>query len=208
MNITLYAARFSSATPIVNALAELEVPHELRLVDFAAPEEWKPKLAELNPNQKVPTLVADGTPMFEGCAILQWLGDRFGVERGLWPAVGDPLRLTALSWTTWAYVELGGAIKQLGYATSELAPAELHSEVHEKHARKALQERLSLLDARLAEREHILGEAFSLADLILSNTVAYGVILGMTTAGHEHVERWLARCQARPAYQRAWSAAA
>jgi len=208
MNIILYAAPFSSATPVVNTLAELDVPYELRLVDFATPEAWKPEVGELNPNQKVPTLVVGGTPMFEACAIMQWLGDRFGVERGLWPAADDPRRLTALSWTTWTYVELGGAIRRLGYATSDRAPAELHNAAHEKHARGALQEQLGMLDARLQTRDHILGDAFSLADVIVSNAVAYGVVIGMLTSGHDHVERWLARCQERPAYQNAWAAVA
>ena len=41
-------------------------------------------------NGKVPTLVVDGTPMFEALAIIQWLGDRYGVQQGLWPAANSP----------------------------------------------------------------------------------------------------------------------
>ena len=101
MTITLYAAPMSSATPVLTALTELEVPHEMVPMDLSAGDQRKPDFLALNPNGQVPTLVVDGTPMFEALAIMQWLGDRFGVERGLWPASDAPERLVALSWSTW-----------------------------------------------------------------------------------------------------------
>jgi len=85
MSLTLYAAPMSSATPVVCALAELDIPCEIVMLDLKAGDQKKPDYLALNPNGVVPTLVVDGTPLFEAIAIVQWLGDRYGVERGLWP---------------------------------------------------------------------------------------------------------------------------
>lgn len=205
MSITLYAAPMSSATPVVNAMLELDVPHEMVTIDLQSGDQRKPDFLALNPNGKVPTLVVDGTPMFEALAIMQWLGDRFGAERGLWPAADDPGRLEALSWTTWAYVSFGSHLSRLNFATSERVDASLHHAAHAEHAGAELQSLLAILDERLAERPHMVGDAFSLVDLIVGSVVTYATYVGVPTAAHEHVQAWLARLHERPAFKKAWA---
>jgi GST-like protein len=206
MSIILYAAPMSSATPVVHAFAELEVPHEMIRVDLSSGALRKPEFLALNPNGRVPTIVVDGTPMFEALAIMQWLGDRFGVERRLWPAADAPQRLEALSWSTWAYVTFGSAMQRLHFATSDRLPAELHHRAQAEHARTDLQHSLGLLDTHLAERPWMLGESFSLVDVIVGSVVTYGTFCGVDVDDHPHVRAWLARFHARPAYQKSWSA--
>ncbi|MEL6187566.1 MAG: glutathione S-transferase N-terminal domain-containing protein, partial [Myxococcota bacterium] len=150
MSITLYAAPLSSATPVVHALEELEVPHERILLDLQAGDQKQASFLELNPNGLVPTLVVDGTPMFEALAIMQWLGDRFGVDRGLWPALDAPERLEALSWSTWMYVSVGSELKRMLLASSDRVDPSLHHEPQAKLAHQELQEMLTILDQRLA----------------------------------------------------------
>ena len=57
MSMTLYAAPMSSATPVVCALAELDVPCQIVMLDLAAGDQKKPEYLALNPNGVVPTLV-------------------------------------------------------------------------------------------------------------------------------------------------------
>lgn len=208
MSMTLYAAPMSSATPVVHALAELDVPYELESVDLSAGDQRKPAFLALNPNGQVPTLVVDGTPMFEALAILQWLGNRYGVDRGLWPAADDPKRLEALSWTTWAYATFGPNVRRLHLATSDRAPKELHSEAHAQHSREQMQQLLGVLDARLEGRRHLLGDDFSLADLVVASVVTYATYCGLSAADHPRVCAWLERFQARPAYRQTWAPSA
>ena len=96
MSIVLYWHPMSSATPIACALTELAVPHERVKIDIRTGEQRRPEYLAMNPNGKVPTLTVDGAPMFEALAIHLWLGHRFGIERGLWPAAGTPEALQAL----------------------------------------------------------------------------------------------------------------
>jgi GST-like protein len=206
MRIVFHHAPMSSATPVACALRELDVPHERVLVDIKAGDQRNPAFLALNPNGKVPTLVVDGTPMFESLAIMQWLGDRFGVERGLWPAAESPARLEALSWSTWAYVTYAATLQRLNFASSPHAPAELHHAALAEHSRRELASLNSILDGRLATRPHILGESYTLADLIVSGVLGYARFCGVTLDEHSHLAAWVERCMARPAIREEWSA--
>lgn len=196
MSITFFTAPFSSATQITAVLAELQLPHETVVLDLKKGESRRPEVLALNPNGKVPTLVVDGTPMFEALAIAQYLGDRHGVSRGLWPAVDTPARLEALSWTTWAYVSYGFVIRLLA-----ATPADGEAHAGARREGTAL---LDVLDARLAKAPWILGAEFSLADTVIANTVKYGNFAGLAFAGHPHVADWMARNEARPAFSQSW----
>lgn len=202
--LVLYASPMSSATPVVLAMHELDVPHELVNLDLTAGDQRGPEFLALNPGGKVPTLVVDGKPMFEALAILQWLGDRFGVERGKWPAADTRERYEALSWSTWSYVTFGGTMQRLIHASSERVPSEGHNEAQAKLAGEQLQSYLALLEARLDGRSHLLGDDFSMLDLIVCGTVTYASLIGMPTDDHPRVSAWVERFKARDAYEKVW----
>jgi GST-like protein len=204
MNLVLHYAPMSSALPVACALAELGVPHERVTHDIRTSAHRTPEFLALNPNGKVPTLVVDGAPMFEALAILQWLGGRFGVARGLWPAEDTPARLRALSWSAWAYVTYAAQLMRVGHAASDRSPPELRSEVHAAHAREELARLGKILDGELERSPYLLGDSYSLADLIVSSVVDYGTYCGATLEGLPHAKAWLARCQDRPAVRAEW----
>lgn len=206
--LVLYASPMSSATPVMLAVAELGIPHELVHVDLRAGDQRTPEFLALNPNGKVPTLLVDGKPMFEALAIMQWLGARYGVERGLWPAEGTAERLQALSWSTWSYVSFGGAMQRFIHATSDRLPDEGHCAGQARLASDELQSYLALLDARLEGRAFLSSDDFSLLDAIVGSVVAYAAICGMPTRGHTQVEAWVGRLQAREAFAKVWGGGA
>jgi glutathione S-transferase len=205
MNIVFYASPFSSSSPVACALAELAVDHLRVNFDLKAKEHKQADFLMLNPNGKVPTLVVDDTPMFEALAIMQWLGERYGVARGVWPASDSPARLQALSWTTWAYVTVGAALTRLFHASSERFPAEFHSPALAAHTHAELQELLGILDQRLGKQAYLLGAQFSLADLILFCTVGYAASCGVPLGNHAKIQAWQERCSARPSLQSPWA---
>jgi GST-like protein len=199
MSIVLYWHPMSSATPIACALAELGVAHERVKVDIRAGEQRRPGYLALNPNGKVPTLTVDGAPMFEALAIHLWLGEQYGVDRGLWPAAGSPERLQAMSWCTWSYVTYGAVLVRLQVALQ--GDASLRSDTHADAARDGLDQLLALLDTRLAGQAWMLGEAYSLVDLVVGSVIGYSTYLGAPVASHPHVKAWLDKVNARPAMQ-------
>ena len=203
MSIVFHHAPMSSASPVAWTLAELGVPHEKVLVDLKAGDQRKPAFLALNPNGKVPTLVADGVPMFEGLAIMMYLGDRFGVEKQLWPALTDPARPQAMAWSAWAYVTVGSLLRVLSFASSDRVEAAFHNTALAAHAKKELAALLDILDAHLATRAYLLGEGFSIADVIVGGTIGYARMTGVPLEPHPHVAGWLGRCLARPAQREA-----
>lgn len=197
MSIVFYWHPQSSATPVAAALAELDVPHQRVKVDIRSGEQHKPEFLALNPNGKVPTLTVDGVPMFEGLAIQLWLGEHYGVARGMWPAAGTPERLQAMSWCAWGYVSYGAVAGRLFLATQ--GPEALRSEVHAAAAREMLVQLLALLEDRLARQQWMLGQDYSLVDTLLASVLGWSVYIGAPVAERKHVQAWLARIQARPA---------
>lgn len=199
MSIVLYWHPMSSASPIACALAELGVPHERVKVDIRTGEQRRPEYLALNPNGKVPTLTVDGAPMFEALAIHLWLGHRFGIERGLWPAAGTPEALQALSWCAWGYVTYGALVGRLHVATQ--GEEVWRSAVQAEATVRGLNDLLEVLDARLAAQPWMLGADYSLVDLVVGSVLGYSVYLGAPVNEHPHVKGWLERVQARPAMQ-------
>lgn len=198
MSLVFYWHPMSSATPIACALAELAVPHERVKIDIRAGEQRTPEYLGINPNGKVPCLVVDGTPLFEGLAIHLWLGEQFGVAKGLWPQDGTPARLEAMSWCTWAYVTYGAVIGRVWLATSDDA---LRNADHAAAGIRTATALLDLLEARLSQQPWMLGEAYSLVDLVVGQVVGYGTYLGAAVEAHPAVAAWLQQVQARPAMQ-------
>jgi glutathione S-transferase len=206
MSIVFYYAPMSSATPVAWALAELDVPHEKVKFVLAEQKHKKPEFLKLNPNGKVPTLVVDGTPMFEAVAIMQWLGDRFGAEKKLWPKFDDPQRLQAVSWATWSYVSFGNTLSRLFMATSDQFGPEFKNAAQAEHCHKELSDLLSILDARIASKPYLLSEQFSLVDLIVASVVGWANMNKVSLEQHAHVRAWLERCQNRPSFKASWAA--
>jgi glutathione S-transferase len=195
--IVLYWHPMSSATPIACALAELGVPHERVKIDITTGEQRRADYLALNPNGKVPTLTVDGAPMFEALAIELWLGQTYGVKNGLWPAAGSAAQLQAMAWSTWAYVSYGAQLVRLQAAHDLGTPDDAHGSA----ARKSVDELLGVLDARLSQQPWMLGEAYTLVDLIVASVVGYSSYIGAPVAAHPQTLAWLQKVQARPAMQ-------
>lgn len=199
MSIVFYWHPMSSATPIACALTELGVPHERVKVDIRTGEQHRPEFLALNPNGKVPTITVDGSPLFEALAIHLWLGHRYGIDRGMWPAAGTPEAFQALSWCTWAYVSYGAVVTRLYLATQ--GEEALRSPAQAEAAIRGLNELLAVLNTRLAKQAWMLGADYSLVDLVVGSVLGYSLYLGAPVNDHPHVKDWLAQVQARPAMQ-------
>jgi GST-like protein len=200
MSITFYYSPQSNATRIHWSLAELGVPHETVKVDLKAGDQKKPEFLALNPNGKVPTIVIDGTPMFESVAIQIALGERYGVEKGLWPATGSPEHLTALAWIIWGQVTFAGTLFRYMMNTSDYFPKEQQNEKQAENALNELGNLLGILDARLAERQYLTGDRFTLADLDLSSVLGWGLNWAkIDISARPNLKAWVDRCTERPA---------
>ena len=72
-----------------------------------------------------------------------------------------------------------------------------------ERASKGLQRPLGVLDALLAEREFLVGDAFSVADLNVAAVMLLMEMVGYDYSNHANVKRWADACYARPSLARA-----
>ena len=129
------------------------------------------------------------------------LGERYGVEQGLWPAANTPERLQAMSWSTWSYVSYASKLMLLAYATSDRVSAEVRNPAQAKLAHEELEQLLGVLEARLARQKYMLGSSYSLVDLVVASVIGYGAVVGHPVAGHPHVKAWLEDFQRRDSFK-------
>lgn len=192
MSIQLYYHPYSRASGTIWALEEVGMPYELKLIDIMKGEQKGPALMDINPMGKLPTLVDDGVVVTEAAAIALYLADRYGAGR-LAPALDAPERGTYLRWAFFApsVVEPAVMAKAKNWDVQEVAAGWGNSELM-----------LSTLHSAIAGKRFVLGETFSMADVVLGGTLRYMLDFKMV----EHTpdfDAYVARLNERPAYQRA-----
>lgn len=199
MSVTFYFAPMSTAATVHWSLEELEIPYEAVQVDLKDSADKRKKLGPVNPNQAVPVLVHEGTAIFESAAIQIYLGETFGVQRGLYPKPG-PQRGVALKWLVWTNVTLGG--------TMSLWLANTRGEERKRNAATATQARadvdrlIAMLEEDLGDRPYILGDTASLVDFHLVSFLGWMAMCGIDLSPFPKVGAWVGRCTARPANQK------
>jgi glutathione S-transferase len=198
MSLVFYYSPMSTAVVTHWILEELGIPHEKVKLDFAT-DTKKPEFLKINPNGAVPAIVHDGTPIFESAAISIYLGETFGVEKGLFPAAG-PERGKAMGWIVWANVTFGGAVGRHQFASAERIPAEQRNAKAAEAARAEVERLFKLLDGVLEGKQWLVGDSFSIVDAHVAAFIAYSGFIGFDTKPHANLEAWRVRATSRPAY--------
>ena len=199
--LTLYHSPQSRSIRPRWLLEELGVPYELKVVSLQAGDQKKPEYLKLNPNGTVPTLVDGDLVLFESAAICQYLADKFP-EKKLAPAPGTPERGKYYQWIHYAMSGLEPPAVTIFFHTIQLPEAERVPQLVEK-ARPQLDAAIKVVDDALAGREWILGSQFTAADVMIGSTVVWAQMMGLVGDKYANVSAYLARCNARPAAQKA-----
>jgi glutathione S-transferase len=192
MALVLYHHPFSRAATVLWMLEEVGVEYELRFVDFTVGAHKAPEMRALNPMGKLPIL-ADGEQIVtEVAAIGLYLADRYALGR-LAPATDDLRRGTYLRWSLFApsVIEPGAIAKANGWAGK---PSQVGWGSYD--------EMLVAIEAAIADREFLLGDQFTMADVVFGGTLRYMLRFKMLEAS-ANVSAYTERLGARPALARA-----
>lgn len=179
----------------------LGLPVEEVLVDLAKGEQRQPPYLALNPNGKVPTLVDGDLKLTECYAVMIYLCEKTG-RRELYP---DELaaRTEIHRWLFWCANEWSVNIGRLNFENmlKPMLGLGTADPVRVQEAENGFKAHAAVLDAHLAQREHILGSKLSLADFALAAGLATAVPAKLPIAGFSHVGAWFGRIQQLPAWQ-------
>ncbi|WP_428262859.1 glutathione S-transferase family protein [Haliangium sp.] len=162
-DLILYHHPFSRAATVLWMLEELGRPYELRYVDLQAGEQRKPEFLALNPMGKLPVLTDGDTVVTETAAIGLYLADRYALGR-LAPQLDDPARATYLRWSLYApsVIEPGAMAKASGW---EFRP--------QQAGWGDFETMMDAIERAIGAGPWVLGEQFSMADVIFGGTVSY-----------------------------------
>ena len=190
--LTLYYHPFSRAAGVLWPLEEVGEPYELKFVDIAKGEQKAPELVALNPMGKIPVLVDGDAVLTEAAAIALYLADRYASGR-LAPRLDDPKRGTYLRWSLFApsVIEPGAMAKMQGW---QFKPGQA--------GWGSFDEMLTAIDQALTGRDYLLGDTFSMADVIFGGTLRYMLRFKLLPASPT-VSAYVERLSARPACQKA-----
>jgi glutathione S-transferase len=192
MPIVLYHHPFSRAAGVLWMLEEVGVEYELRFVDIRAGAQKGPEILALNPMGKLPIVVDGELVMTETAAIGLYLADRYAPGR-LAPALDAPARGTYLRWSLFApsVIEPGLMAKAAGWTVKEGQAGWGNHDAM-----------LDAMESALSGRDYLLGDDFSMADIIFGGTVRF--MLGFKMLEPRPVfSAYAERLGARPALQRA-----
>jgi glutathione S-transferase len=231
--LTLYNAAHSTCSQKVRiCLAEKELPFEdIRLDLGKGKEHLKPDYLKLNPNGVVPTLVDDGHVIVDSSVICEYLDERYPQVR-LTPD-DVVVRAKMREWMRYLEEVPTAAVRvpsfNMGFLPryegldrrrfereqSDIRP--IRKQFYRRMGPKGfkredveasleqLEKTCARMEAALERGPWLIGEDYSLADIIVAPLIDRMNDLGFASLWepkYPHVVDWYARMQARPAFQR------
>jgi glutathione S-transferase len=197
----LYGITGSRALRSIWALEEVGTDYELVKTHFMG-DSKKPDYLAINPNGRVPTLVDGDLTLFESMAINLHLAKKHG--GALWPSSENDQAL-AVQWSFWGMTEIEPHLMAI-LINRMMLPEDQRNESAAAAADRDIERPLNVLEAHLAERDHILGGDFSIADLNVASVLSMAGLVKFDLSEWPKVGSWLAACTSRPSMARAQKA--
>jgi GST-like protein len=178
-------------------LEECGLDYNLIPVNIGKGEQFRPEFLAISPNNRMPAIVDNDVqgmplPIFESGAILIHLAEKTG---RFMPT--DPRgRKEMLEWLFWQIGNLGPMAGQVSHFVN-YAPGE-HPYSSERYNNE-YNRCLGVLERRLAQREYLLGDEYTIADMASFPWALIAKPLGQDLEEFPSVKRWRQAIKERPA---------
>ncbi|WP_342115328.1 glutathione S-transferase N-terminal domain-containing protein [Pseudoduganella sp. OTU4001] len=166
--LQLYSLATPNGVKVSIMLEEIGLPYEAHLVDFEKNDQMSPEFLSLNPNNKIPAIIdPDGPggkalPLFESGAILIYLAEKSGQLLPAEPAA----RYETLQWLMFQKGGIGPMFGQVGFFHKFAGKAFEDKRPRDRYVTEAAR-LLGVLDQRLAGRQWVMGDEYSIADIAI-----------------------------------------
>ncbi len=194
--LRIYGIARTRAFRVLWMARELGLDYEHIPIETGAAGARRPEYLAVNPNGRLPAIDDDGFVMWESLAINLYLAKKHS-SGGLYPATAQG-EAKAWQWSLWAANEVERGVNVWSFHALRLPPAERDPKIAAQ-AVELLRAPFAVLDQALADRPHLLGEAFTVADLNVAAVI--GRAIEMDLAETPRLAQWLRRCLDRPAAQ-------
>ncbi len=188
-------------------LEEIALPYEAHKIDIMAGDQFDEEYKQINPNSKIPSIIDPDGPggqpirMMESGAILMYLAKKTGK---LLPT--DPmLEWETIQWLFFQMASIGPFFGQFGHFY-KFARGKTTDDYGLNRYTQEAKRLLGVLNDRLTDRQYLVGEQFTIADIATFPWVnALDFYEGkdhLDYASFAAIQPWVDRCMERPAVQR------
>jgi GST-like protein len=203
--LQLYSLPTPNGVKVSIMLEEIGLPYEVHRFAFDTNDQMSPEFMSLNPNNKIPAIIDPDGPggkplgLFESGAILIYLAEKTGKLMSKDAA----LRYETIAWVMFQMGGIGPMFGQVGFFHKFAGKDYEDKRPRDRYINES-KRLLGVLDKRLAERQWIMGDGYSIADIAtfpwVRNLVGfYGAADLVGIADFPHVTRALQAFVARPA---------
>lgn len=156
------------------------------------------QLKKVHPLGKLPALEADGRPLFESAAISTWLADQ-KPEKGLSHKPGSWERALHDQWVSFALTEMEAHLwtRLRNSDAVPLLPPDKRVAAIIPQCDDYFRGSAVALDDALSGKSYLIGDKFSVTDIIVSFTANWGRNTGLT-GELANINRWLDGLYQRP----------
>lgn len=200
--ITLYWHPMSpNAKRVQVAARELDLALDTRIIDLSSGEQRSADFLNKNPNGKVPVVNIDGDFLWESPAILYRLAAEHRETQALLPDT-DARIADMLKWMFWHANHQEPAINAIAFERLFRKPLTGEDPVQDKidEHMPLFEQCAGVLDAHLRDRQWLLGDQFTIADIALGTTLEMAQQAGIPLASFPGVQQWLQRLTGRPSW--------
>ena len=179
------------------AAKELGLEIEGVEIDLSCGQHRSPEFLKLNPNGQVPVLDDDGFILVESLAINLYLVKKNG---GPLAAASPQEEALITQWSFWVVTQVEHLLIEILEHRMMLPEAERDA-AHADESWERLQKPLAVLEVTLTDRDYLVGNRFTVADLNVSIVMSLINRLQLDITRYPNVRAWLDTCLGRPAGQ-------
>lgn len=192
-HVTLHHAPQSRSAGALFLMEELGAGYELHVLNLKKGEQRQADYLAINPMGKVPALSHDGELITEQGAIYIYMGDLYA-DKGLAPQMGEPLRGAYLRWLVFYGSAFEPAVVDKALKREPGSPSTVPYGDYDTM--------FATLSAQLAKGPYLLGERFTVADVLWGAALNWTTRFGIVEATPV-IRAYIDRVIARPAFARA-----
>jgi GST-like protein len=192
--IDLYTWGTPNGRKVSILLEELGLAYTVYPINITEDDQFSEAFLKISPNNKIPAIVDQDTDiqLMESGAILLYLAEKTGKLL----SKDHKERLETIEWLMWQMGGFGPILGQVHHFT-KFNPGKAPY-AQDRYFAEA--ERLySVLDKRLAGRDYVVGDAYSIADIAIWPWVSRYEWQTIDLANYPNVKRWYIEIASRPA---------
>ncbi len=164
--LTLYGATGAGSVAPQALLTHLQVPFELKLINFDANEDQSEAFLAINPRRQIPVLVLeDNSVLTESLAIMLHVADCHP-SADLSPAMGSNERAQLYRWMSFLATNVYEGLLRVLYPDMYTTSSDLAAVV--ESADQYLHEAFTIINENLGQAPYLVGERTGIADIYLA----------------------------------------